>query len=227
MSPEDFENAKVSKFGLKKINNEEGLLTRLKEIELNFYNRLDSKKLIKKQGRVPFTEHMTIVSEDQIAIPEELQVQDDIKREVGFYNNTRASVMKGMQFLIQSKVPIARPDDFFAEMMKTDNHMGKVKSRLLKQQVKIQTFEEKKMRVENKKFHKAIKDYKMKAKHTEKRENMDAITKLKQKIKEKAKAGDDDVAEDEFNKIMLGNKKQTKRVGSRVIDVVREKQQEH
>ena len=39
--------------------------------------------------------------------------------------------MKGMQFLIEAKVPISRPDDFFAEMLKTDDHMGKVKSRLM------------------------------------------------------------------------------------------------
>ena len=51
--------------------------------------------------------------------------------------------MKGMQFLVQSRVPISRPDDFLAEMLKSDGHMAQVKSRLLKQQVKIKTFEEK------------------------------------------------------------------------------------
>jgi rRNA-processing protein EBP2 len=65
--------------------------------------------------------------------------------------------MKGMNILVQGKVPISRPDDFFAEMVKTDDHMAKVKGRLLKQQHKIQKFEEKKSKVENKKFHKAIK----------------------------------------------------------------------
>jgi rRNA-processing protein EBP2 len=69
-------------------------------------------------------------------------------------------------------VPISRPDDFLAEMLKTDQHMVQVKSRLLKQQSKIKTFEEKKQRTENKKFHKALKDFKNKAKHTEKRESM-------------------------------------------------------
>ena len=53
------------------------------------------------------------------------------------YNATRENVMKGMQFLVQSGVPISRPDDFFAEMLKSDNHMANVKSRILRQQVKI------------------------------------------------------------------------------------------
>ena len=36
------------------------------------------------------------------------------------------NVMKGMKILVQAKVPISRPDDFFAEMLKTDDHMAKV-----------------------------------------------------------------------------------------------------
>ena len=49
-----------------------------------------------------------------------------------------------MEILIQSKIPIERPDDFLAGMFKTDEQMRKVKSRLVKQQVKIKTFDEKK-----------------------------------------------------------------------------------
>lgn len=70
-----------------------------------------------------------------------------------------------MEFLVQGKVPISRPDDFFAEMLKTDSHMAKVKGRLLSQQQKIQTFEERKSKMENKKFHKAIRAYKQTEKH--------------------------------------------------------------
>ena len=53
--------------------------------------------------------------------------------------------------------------------------MANIKSRILKQQAKIKSFEEKKHRSESKKFHKAIKDHKMKAKHQEKRENLERI----------------------------------------------------
>jgi len=98
-------------------------------------------------------------------------------------------------------VPISRPDDFFAEMLKNDTHMVKVKSRLLRQQVKIKTFEEKKLKQENKKFHKALKDFKMKNKHNQKRENLEMITQLKQKIKEKG----DDMDDKDFAKIMKTN----------------------
>jgi len=51
--------------------------------------------------------------------------------------------MKGMQILVQAKLPISRPDDFLAEMLKSDEHMAKIKSRILKQQLKIKSFEDK------------------------------------------------------------------------------------
>ena len=54
----------------------------MKEVKLNFYNRLESKKLIKKQGHVPFTEHMAISNTETIAVAEGLDANDDIKREI-------------------------------------------------------------------------------------------------------------------------------------------------
>lgn len=93
---------------------------------------MNSKQLITNtKGRIPFTEHMTVTSDHQIEIPAALAVNDDIKREMAFYNMARENVKKGMEILVQAKVPISRPDDFFAEMLKSDDHMAKVKSRLL------------------------------------------------------------------------------------------------
>jgi hypothetical protein len=48
------------RFGQREINNVPEMKLRLHEVKQNFFNRLESKKLIKKFGRVPFTEHMTI-----------------------------------------------------------------------------------------------------------------------------------------------------------------------
>ena len=95
----------------------------------------------------------------------------------------------------------------------------------MKQQVKIKTFEEKKQRNENKKFHKALKDFKMKAKHAEKRDNMEQINQLKKKIRERG----DDMADEDFEKFNSG-KPQTGRKGGRggpgTLDTVREKERQ-
>jgi rRNA-processing protein EBP2 len=128
----DFETAAKEKFGLRGIYEHERITKRLNEIRTNFYNRLSSKKLINNtKGRIPFSEHMTITNDKPLEVPEALTVHDDIKREIAFYNLTRENVKKGMEILVQAKIPISRPDDFFAEMLKTDEHMAKVKSRLL------------------------------------------------------------------------------------------------
>lgn len=84
-------------------------------------------------------------------------------------------------------------------MLKSDQHMLDIKQRLLKQQTRIKMFEEKKTKQENKKLHKALKDYKMRAKHAEKRENMKNIDKLKKKIAQK---GGEQLGDEEFDKIM-------------------------
>ena len=117
-------------------------------------------------------------------------------------------------------MPISRPDDFLAEMLKSDSHMAGVKSRLLRQQAKIKSFEEKKHRAENKKFHKAIKDFKMKAKHAEKRQNLEQIQKLKKRVKEKG-----DVDNEEFEKIMKGPNSGKRKSKQSVIDTVKSKVQ--
>ena len=69
--PQQRQAPEKNNFGLKEINNEERLLERLDEVQKNFYNRLASASLIKKQGRVPFTEHMTCAADStkEVVIP--------------------------------------------------------------------------------------------------------------------------------------------------------------
>ena len=55
-------------------------------------------------------------------------VDDDLKREVAFYQHTLSAVKQGLSQLEQSKVPFMRPDDYYAEMVKTDAHMLKVRA---------------------------------------------------------------------------------------------------
>ena len=67
---------------------------------------------------------MTIIHKRPVSLGEgaaALDINDDIKREIAFYNGVRENVMSGMQILVQAKCPISRPDDFLAEMVKTDD----------------------------------------------------------------------------------------------------------
>ena len=126
------------------------------KLQDQFYNRLNSKKLIKRQGKVPFVEHCSIYNPGIVVLPENDAVHKDLKRELWFYNLTIQDAKKGIETLMQSGVKIGRPDDFFAEMMKSDEQMKKIKAKLLKQEEKIKQFEEKKLRIDNKKFRNLI-----------------------------------------------------------------------
>ena len=68
MSTEQFEKTKLEKFGQRGINNVEAINKRLHEVKQNFYNRLESKKLIKKQGKIPFFEHMSLTNPEAVSI---------------------------------------------------------------------------------------------------------------------------------------------------------------
>jgi len=56
---------------------------------------------------------------------------DDFKREALFAMEAKASVLQAFEKLKSLDIPIGRPNDFYAEMAKTDNHMSKVKSKII------------------------------------------------------------------------------------------------
>lgn len=103
--------------------------------------------------------------------------------------------------------------------------MQKVKGRLIKQQTKVNNFEEKQQRMENKKFHKAIKAYKQAEKHKEKRSNNDKIEHLKKQIK--SKGGDADGHEfDQMFQTNTAGAKNSKAQKKNLIHVVKERHEQ-
>ena len=71
---------------------------------------------------MPWIETVTVMAPElEIEDPE-----DDLNRETLFYNLTLHSVKEGRKQLEKLKIKHRRPDDFFAEMLKSDDHMKKV-----------------------------------------------------------------------------------------------------
>jgi len=68
-----------------------------------------------------------------------------------------------------------RPDDYFAEMLKTDGHMSKVKTRLLSEQKRMEAFEERRRSQSARKFSKAVQAEKTKSKAADKKSSLAAI----------------------------------------------------
>ena len=79
-------------------------------------------------SKLPFSENQTIVSDAPTEIPD---IDDDLNRELAFYKQSLDAVTKARGLLKKEGVPFSRPADYFAEMVKSDEHMGKIKSKLI------------------------------------------------------------------------------------------------
>ncbi len=76
-----------------------------------------------------WVETFDILSKDQLPFHDKstrLDVHDDLKRELAFYNMALEAVREAKMKCKAAKVPFTRPDDFFAEMIKTDGKCGAV-----------------------------------------------------------------------------------------------------
>jgi Eukaryotic rRNA processing protein EBP2 len=61
------------------------------------------------------------LTEDDGAVAHEVvDIHDDLKREVAFYDMALAAVKKAREQCSAAQIPFSRPEDFFAEMVKTD-----------------------------------------------------------------------------------------------------------
>ncbi len=92
------------------LNNQNGLRQVLAEIEAG-------------NGPRPWPETMEICQ-----FPLGLEdVHDDLARETAFYKVALAAVKEGRARLARHKVPYKRPEDFFCDMLKSDEHMARVR----------------------------------------------------------------------------------------------------
>jgi len=71
---------------------------------------------------LPFHIHQSITSSQDVAI----DVNDDLNRELAFYKQALEAAQEGRKKLSAEGVPFSRPSDYFAEMIKDDEHMEKV-----------------------------------------------------------------------------------------------------
>ncbi|XP_058444043.1 probable rRNA-processing protein EBP2 homolog [Malaya genurostris] len=66
--------------------------------------------------------------------PEADPVLNDFKREILFHRQAQAAVVEGIKRLHDLGIGTKRPDDYFAEMAKTDEHMQRIRKVLLDKQ---------------------------------------------------------------------------------------------
>jgi rRNA-processing protein EBP2 len=123
-----------------------------------------------------FAAHQTVTSSEPVAIKD---VNDDLSRELAFYKQSLDAAMVGRRQLKKEGVPFSRPNDFFAEMVKTDEHMGKIRAKMVeKESDKKAAAEARKLR-DLKKFGKQVQVAKLQERDKAKKQTLDKINQLK------------------------------------------------
>ncbi|KAK9404363.1 putative rRNA-processing protein EBP2 [Crotalus adamanteus] len=108
----------------KALNNVDGLKRCLSEFQknLSWVERLDVTS--------PLETNVTSAASKNTVEKNAIDPEDDFKREMNFYHQAQASFLEALPRLHQLKIPTRRPDDYFAEMAKSDQQMQKIREKL-------------------------------------------------------------------------------------------------
>ncbi|CAG8497254.1 8680_t:CDS:2 [Acaulospora morrowiae] len=137
----------------------------------------------------PWIETQSITSSEPVVIKD---VHNDVERELAFYKQALEAAVEGREKIITSGVPFSRPDDYFAEMIKSDEHMSKIRKKLIDEEKGIKASEEARRQRELRKFGKKVQVEKIQERQKQKKEELEKIKLLKKKRKGIEENVDDD-----------------------------------
>ncbi|KAL6433348.1 hypothetical protein ACFW04_006484 [Cataglyphis niger] len=111
-------------------------------------------------------------------------VLNDFRRETMFHRQAQGAVMDGIARLKKLGIPTFRPDDYFAEMAKSDEHMQKIRVNLMKKQAMAQRSDKVRQMRQQKKVAKQMQVEATLKKHAEKRKMLEEVKKYRKGIRQ-------------------------------------------
>lgn len=106
-----------------------------------------------------------------------VDVNDDLAREMAFYTQALEGARDAYQKFEALGIPFLRPSDYYAEMVKSDTHMLKVKDKLLTQKKMMEEADERRKQREAKKFSKEVQAEKLKERAKQKKHDIESVKK--------------------------------------------------
>ncbi|CAN8075380.1 unnamed protein product [Agarophyton chilense] len=151
---------------------------------------------------LPFEESLVVVMPNEKKLSDKLAL-DDLEREKAFAEMTTEAVHLGLDRLREKKVKFRRPGDYFAEMVKADIHMAKVKTRVLQQKERIEDAEKRRNNRDIKKGRKKVRGEQLEREQEKKRKAKEEIATYsrlrKDRLKEREQGkNDNDDDDDDF-----------------------------
>ncbi|KAH8600206.1 eukaryotic rRNA processing protein EBP2-domain-containing protein [Bisporella sp. PMI_857] len=129
-------------------------------------------------SKLPFSEHQSVTTTEPVSIPD---VSDDLNRELAFYAQSLSAVQEARKQFKVEGVPFTRPTDYFAEMVKADEHMAKIKAKLIDEAASKKASADARKQRDLKKFGKQVQVAKLQERQKETKQTLEKIKVLKRK----------------------------------------------
>ena len=128
---------------------------------------------------LPFSATQSVTTAEPIQIAD---VDDDLNRELAFYKQSLDAVKEARSRLKKQGVPFSRPADYFAEMVKSEEQMGKVRQKMVDEAARKKASSDARRQRDLKKFGKAVQVAKLQERDKAKRDTLDKINVLKRSM---------------------------------------------
>lgn len=174
-SEEDGDDVKLNEPSKTAVYNKEGLLDKLADIAW--------------PENADWLHKLTFdIDQDQ-----KVDVNDDLTRELAFYTQALEGAREAFVKFQSMGLPFLRPSDYYAEMVKSDAHMVKVKGRLLAEKRRTEESEERRKARESKKISKEVQAQKQRERAKQKKEEIETVKNWRKQRKQSGfAAGDKD-----------------------------------
>ncbi|KAJ8346203.1 hypothetical protein SKAU_G00303960 [Synaphobranchus kaupii] len=163
------------------VNNTEGLKQCLMEFQRNlpWIERLDlsNRPAVDIVAKAEGT--LTVLD------TEDINAEDDFQRELYFYRQAQAAVLEALPRLQRLKIATKRPEDYFAEMAKTDQHMQKIRKKLIMKRTAMEKSEKAKILREQRKYGKKVQIEVLQKRQKEKKAMISAVKKYQKGMTDK------------------------------------------
>ncbi|POY74617.1 hypothetical protein BMF94_2378 [Rhodotorula taiwanensis] len=136
-----------------------------------------------------FFDTLTLVNPKPLNVPD---ADNDLERELEFYKQSLWAAMHAESLFEKASLPFHRPTDYFAEMVKTDAHMAKIRQGLLDEQAGMKASEDARKLRDAKKFGKKVQVERLKERQRDKKAVGDKLESLKKKRKGDSSFGGED-----------------------------------
>lgn len=159
----------------------------------SIYNRDALQEALEESAvpeNLPWDEMMIMSGETPTIVS---NVEDDLERELAFYNQALGAARAAISKMDSEGVAWQRPTDYYAEMVKSDDHMLKVREQLVFEQNSIAEAAQRRKSRDAKKFGKQVMAEVRKERASSKKQAVDSMTKLRKQREKSGYEGEVDV----------------------------------